>query len=517
MEFSKKKQMTLGAVFSYLAIAAKLLSGILYTPIILQSLGQSEYGVYSLCQSFTGYLTIFNAGMNAAYVRFYVQGRETGAYASEKINGTFFKIFTSLGVIGMLAGFFIGKNAAALFGSKILPSEYAVFQKSMYALAATVFLTSLNGLFSSAIVAHEKFVVGKLVDLAHTVLVPVVVIPFLFSGYGSVTILIVQLILTALILLFNAAYSIKKLGLTFDIKSSDATLLRSIAWFTVFLAIQSVMDQLNWQVDKLILARVQGANEVAIYSVGSQFQTVYMSITAAASGVFIAEINRLAAREDNRHISDLFVRTSRVFAEISVFIMSAFIIFGRQFIVRWAGEGYEDSYFVAVFIMLPTTVSLCQCLGQDIARAKNLHTVQIVINICVCVLNVAVSIPLAMRYGAVGSALGTFGCEVIICIFVQSIYYQKIVGLNMTAHYREMLRIMPGWIIPFAFGWVLNHFGLIRRNYPSLFFYGVLYAVVYAISIWVIALSDSEKGYIKKAVKFLEKGKGTQMGGRHSD
>lgn len=500
MELSRNRQMTLGVFFSYLAIAANLLSGILYTPIILRALGQSEYGVYSLCLSFTGYLTIFNAGVIAAYVRFYVQEKELGGYTSETINGVFLKIFASLGVIGMLAGFLIGKYAAILFGSKILPSEYVILRRSFYVIAVMIFFTSLNGVFSSNIIAHEKFIVGKLTNLLYTVLTPVIVIPFLLSGHGTVTILLVQLFLTALMLLFNAAYSITKLGMSFDWGRSDGTLLRSVGLFAGFIAIQSVQDILNWQVDKLILARVQGADEVAVYSLGGQFNPIYLSISGAMVGVFIAEINRLVAHRDDSRISNLFVHISRILAQGMVFIMSAFVIFGRQFIARWAGEGYGDSYLVALLIMLPVTVSQSQGLGKDIARAKNLHKMLIIINICVCVLNFVVSIPLAKWYGAVGSALGTFGSEMIICIVVQGIYYQKVVRINMMAYCREMLRILPGWIIPFAFGWVLNRFGLIETSYLSLFLYGILYTVIYAASIWFIALSDMEKEFIKKAV-----------------
>ncbi|MCI8402820.1 MAG: oligosaccharide flippase family protein [Lachnospiraceae bacterium] len=500
MDVKRKKQMSFGILFSYLVIGVRLLSGILYTPIMLRSLGQNVYGVYSLCLSFTGYLTIFNAGMNAAYVRFYVQAKETDSYPVEKINGTFLKLFTAIGLAGTLLGFIAGRNAEVLFGNKILPSEYEILQKSFYVLAITVFLTSVNGIFNSAIIAHEKFIVGKLVDFLHTVLAPVITIPFLLYGYGAVTILVVQMGLTALMLVFNSFYSIKKLGMKFDLIGGDAILLRSITVFAGFITIQAVMDQLNWQVDKFILARVRGADEVAIYSVGSQFNAIFLSIGGAAAGIFIAEINRLTAHGDESRISELFIRTSRIFTQIAVLIMSAFIIFGRQFITRWAGEGYGDSFFVSVLIMLPVTVALSQGLGQDIARAKNLHKTQIVINICVCLLNTIVSIPLAMWYGAVGSAFGTFVCEIVICVVVQSIYYHKVVKINMHVYYREMLRLIPGWVIPFLMGGIFNYYNLIHNNYKSLFIYGSVYMTVYAVSVWTLAMTTEERGYIKRII-----------------
>ena len=53
-----KKQISAGIVISYLVIIAQFLAGILYTPIVLKTLGQNQYGIYSLCTSFMGYFTM---------------------------------------------------------------------------------------------------------------------------------------------------------------------------------------------------------------------------------------------------------------------------------------------------------------------------------------------------------------------------------------------------------------------------------------------------------------------------
>ena len=133
---------------------------------------------------------------------------------------------------------------------------------------------------------------------------------------------------------------------------------------------------------------------------------------------------------------------------------------------------------------------------------------QIIINICVCFLNVIVSIPLAIRYGAVGSALGTFVCEIVICVVVQSIYYHKIVEINMLAYYREMFRLVPGWVIPFFIGGICNYLDLIHSNYVSLLIYGSIYMVIYAASIWMLTMTADEKSYIKRiASKVWSNGK----------
>ncbi len=86
------------------------------------------------------------------------------------------------------------------------------------------------------------------------------------------------------------------------------------------------------------------------------------------------------------------------------------------------------------------------------------------------------------------------------CIFVQTIYYQKKVRLDMKAYYKEMLRLLPGWILPFAAGAATMYFGIVHASYVSVFLYAVLYTVIFGTSVWCISLSEREKGYVKSIV-----------------
>ena len=500
----RKKQMTAGVLFAYLSIGFKLLSGILYTPILLHSLGQSEYGIYSLSTSFIGYLTILNSGMNAAYIRFYVQSIEKGERDPESINGIFLKIYLLLGIIGMAGGLLISGNAEFLFGTQILPNEYSIFKRSLRILSLTVLATTLNAVFTSCILAHERFAVGKLIDLLHTVLLPIITIPFLIAGFGSVTVITINLFLTILMLIANSLYAFTKLHMRFDLRYRDSAFLKSVMVFAGFIGLQLIMDQLNWQIDKFILARFKGSNEVAVYSVGSTFNTYFMTIAGAVSGMFIPQINRLVAKGSNEELSDLFIRTTRIFAQVAVLIMSGFLFFGEPFIARWAGQEYTVSYYVGLLIMLPVTFSLSIALAMDITRAKNLHKTQIVLNTLCAFLNFAISIPLAKAYGAIGSALGTFVCEIVIAIFVNAIYYHKVVKLNMIDIFKELLKLIPGWLPPFIVGAALMYFRVVQANYLSIILYGCLYVAVYGVSVWLISLSNKEKQYMKSMFKRSE-------------
>ena len=65
---TERNQRKIGAILSYALIIANTLITILYTPILISKLGQSEYGLYSLITSVIGYLTILDLGFGNAIV-----------------------------------------------------------------------------------------------------------------------------------------------------------------------------------------------------------------------------------------------------------------------------------------------------------------------------------------------------------------------------------------------------------------------------------------------------------------
>ena len=56
---------------SYLSQLIHILSGLIYTPIMLRMLGQSEYGLYQLVASVVSYLSLLSLGFSGSYMRFY--------------------------------------------------------------------------------------------------------------------------------------------------------------------------------------------------------------------------------------------------------------------------------------------------------------------------------------------------------------------------------------------------------------------------------------------------------------
>ena len=205
-----------------------------------------------------------------------------------------------------------------------------------------------------------------------------------------------------------------------------------------------IIDQVNWTVDTTILGIISGTTATAIYGVGSQLHRYYMTISTSISGVFTPQINRIVARgEGDKKLTELFTRVGRIQFMLLMLVLTGFVFVGRNFIIAWGGPEYSEAYGIALILMVPVTVPLIQNLGIEIQRAKNLHQFRSVVYICMAIGNVAISIPLGIRFGGLGCAFGTAISLVVGNGFVMNWYYHTHIGLDMRYFWKHILALLP--------------------------------------------------------------------------
>ena len=66
----KLNQIKVGAMLSYIALILSTTISLVYTPFMVRTLGNGEYGIFSLVNSTIAYLTILGFGFEAAIIRY---------------------------------------------------------------------------------------------------------------------------------------------------------------------------------------------------------------------------------------------------------------------------------------------------------------------------------------------------------------------------------------------------------------------------------------------------------------
>ena len=204
----------------------------------------------------------------------------------------------------------------------------------------------------------------------------------------------ISTLLSVAVLVINAYYCRKELKVKFTYKGLQLSLLKEMWFFTFFIFLNQIIDQVNWSVDKFLLGRLTGTIAVAIYSVGGQINSMYLQFSTSVSNVFVPQVNRVVAESgSDDELSHIFIKVGRVQFMIMALILTGFIYFGKPFIRHWAGYGYDDAYYVTLLLIIPVTIPLIQNIGIEIQRAKNKHKARSIVYFVIAVANILISIP----------------------------------------------------------------------------------------------------------------------------
>lgn len=505
----KVNQLKIGVVLSYVSMIVQNIIAIVYTPVMLRLLGQSEYGLYQLVYSVVSYLGLLSFGFGSAYVRFYSRYKvKDDQEGIAKLNGMFMIVFNIIAIIALLAGGVLVGNVNNLFSKSLTANEINTATILMILMVINLAISFPSSVFDSFVTAHECYFFQRVISLLQTVLNPFLTLPLLLMGYKSISLVVVTTILTVSKFIINYWYCIKKLRMRFIFHNMNFSLLKEIGVFSFYIFINMIVDQINWSVDKFILGVFSGTTAVAIYAVGGQINTMYMSLSTSISSVFIPRVNEIVARDENNNeeLTELFTRVGRIQFIILAMVIGGFIVVGKYFINVWAGTDYNKAYYVALLLIIPVTVPLTQNLGIEIQRAKNMHIFRSIIYFLIAIGNVFISIPLVQLFGEMGAALGTAISLIIGNIIVMNWYYQVKIKLDMLYFWKQILMLMPCVVTSTLLALFLSNI-LIVNSIVNFIIVGVFYVLVYLVCLITFGMNSYEKNLIKGPInKILKRG-----------
>ena len=494
-----------GVIISYIGMAVNMLSGLIYTPIMLRLLGQSEYGLYQLVYSVVSYLSLLSLGFGSSYMRFY--SREKARNNDEgiaRINGMFLLIFCFMSIICIVCGIIMLRNIKMIFGNGLTSNEYKTASILMLLMSINLALTFPNSVFNCIITSQEKFLFQKTLSLFQYLLHPFITLPLLLAGYGSIGIVTGTTLLTVSVLISNVYYCLKKIHSQFCFSNLQFSQLTEMWVFTFFIFLNQIVDQINWSIDKFLLGRLSGTISVAIYGVGAQINSLYIQFSSAVSNVFIPKVNRIVAESgDNKELTELFTRVGRIQFIIMSLILTGFVFFGKHFIMFWAGNGYGESYIITLLLIIPVTIPLIQNLGIEIQRAKNKHKARSIVYFMIAIANILISIPLIKVFGPVGAAFGTTISLVVGNVLFMNWYYHKKLGIDIVYFWRHILQFSKAFVFPVLIGIIAQY--CTYSNVAELVIAILIYSIVFCISMYLFGMNDEEKNIVNKQIRKLLK------------
>lgn len=503
-------QLKAGVVLNYVVIILNTVVGLLYTPYMLRMMGQSEYGLYSLVASVIAYLTVLDLGFGNAIVRYTAKFRaEKKTEEQYEMFGMFFLLYLVIGIIAFGIGLGLYFNVGTLFGDTMTAVELGRARIMMLLLVANLAFTFPMSIWGSIIQAYEDFVFQKSLNIFRIILNTAVMICLLHFGYKAVAMVVVQTIFNVLTLVLNFIYCRRKLNIHiyFRFKHFHWGFLKEVAIYSFWIFLNAIMDRVYWSTGQFVLGAIVGTAAVAVFAIAIQLEGMYMQFSTAISSVFLPKVTAMVATNRSRkEISDLFIRTGRMQYIVLAYILSGFIIFGRQFIELWAGAGYSDAYIISLLFFIPLTVPLIQNLGITILQARNEMKFRSVLYIIIALVSLAMQIVLTRFFGGIGCAMGVSGALVVGQILIMNVYYQRRQDLDIKTFWKEIskMSIIPIVLI-FSSMLVIRHFFALD-SWGKLILGIAAFSLVYIPLFFRFSMTDDERNlFISMFHKIFDK------------
>lgn len=506
----RKNQLKIGVVLSYVNILIGNLIPLFYTPIMLELLGQSEYGLYRLASSAASYLSLASFGIGSAVTRYLIKARiEGGKDAEENIFGLFNVIFQVIAVVTCVAGSLITRNLGLFYGESLTATELQRMKLLVILLTANTALGFSASSYNAVVTSHERFLFLQTVNILTTCVMPVANLVALYMGYASVGMVISSLMINILIRILYVIYVRNALELRPRYHNMPVQLVKEILMFSFWAFMGSVVSQLYNATDIMIIGAIPALATVgvAIYNIGSVFNNMVFSMALAVSTLFAPKANKLVfSGMDSNGLTDFIIRVGRYQCYVISLVCSGFVAFGKQFITWYVGTEYIEAYWIAVLMMIPSCIPLVQSAALSVIQAQNKHQFRSVVYLGIAILNVIGTYILVHNYGIVGAAFMTGLANVIGQGIFMNWYYWKRIGLDIPRFWRHIIKIEGIPVLMCITTLILGNY-LDFTQFPVMTAGILSYTIVYLLLEWKLTLLPEERAGVLNVLKKFAKQK----------
>ena len=432
---TSSNQIKIGAILSYLSIVINIIAGLIYTPWMVDTIGKSDYGLYTLANSL---ITLFlvDFGLSSAVNRYVAKYRAEGR--QDKVNnflGAVYKLYLIIDVVIFVALVIIYFCIDSIY-VKLTPAELEKFKvvyliSAFFAVVNFPFVT-FNGILNS----YEEFIHLKLADVIYRILLVVLTVITLFLGGRLYGLVAVHAIVGLVIIAYKWIVIKKRIKLKVNWKYYNFSLYKDIFCFSVWVTISSLAQRLVFNITPSILGAVASSATIAVFGIVTTIEGYTYTITTAINGMFMPKISRIYEHGGEKdELMPLMLSVGKFQYAINGLIVAGFAVIGKEFINLWIGSAYLDAYYGILLVIIPGLFFNSMQIANTAMIVRKKVNLQAWVNLGMGIVNIIMSIILSSYLGVVGA-----------CISISIAYMLRAVALLFI--YKRVLKIdMASFVI----------------------------------------------------------------------
>ena len=417
------------------------------SPFIVQKLGTTGYGVWTLIAGLTGYLGLLDLGVRQSVNKFVSQHHAVGEHEdSSQIVSAALKLYLYAGAVALLLSIVLMWLAPVVFN---IPAELAKDARAVILLSGiSVGFSLVCGVFGGVVSGVQRFDVQCGLDVGFSLLRAAGVVVVLLLGWGLIGMAVVHLLAAIVNLLaYRLAAGSLYAQLQVSLSASLRPQFKRISGFAAgFFAIH-VLSTIAFQSDNIVIGVVLPIEAVGFYAIAATLIKQSNSLTEALAHLMMPRISAMASRGDA--VGDDILRSARIATLLISSIAVTFLLRGESFIALWMRPSIAaESGPVLGILSVVLWLGAVRAIVFNSVAGLGRHRVLLPGVALEAAANLAISIALVGPLGIVGVALGTLLPNLVSNLYFFPRCLQRVVGVAPRALYlhgllRPMLAALP--------------------------------------------------------------------------
>lgn len=497
---NSSKQIKFGAIISYFAIAINIITGLIYTPWMVGTIGKSQYGLYTLATSLIS-LFLVDFGLSSATGRYLskynAEGDKEGA---ENFLGAVYKLYLLVDavIVTILIAifFFLDSIYANLTPAELEQFKVVYIVSALFSVINFPFIT-----FNGILTAYEKFIPLKIADVLYRVFNVGFTCIALLMGYGLYALVTVHAAVGLLILLIKFIIIKRTIPIKVNFKFKDKSIYKDIFGFSIWVTVYALAQRLILNITPSILGMVASSAAIAVFGVVTTIEGYTYTIVSALNGMFMPKISRIVSSNGDDNLDPLFNKVGKYQFALNGLIVVGFFSVGKSFIELWMGSDFAEAYYGIMLILIPGMFSnSLQIANTTMTVLKKVH-LQAFVSLIAGATNVCISFFLSRQFGVIGACISIF-IAYIVELLLRLAIFSKVLPIDIKQFIKGCYIRMAIPVALSAGASVLLNKAIQDRGWLTLITKGGLIVIIYAILVWFLGLSKTEK---KQVLHFFKK------------
>lgn len=306
------------------------------TPFIVNTMGDTSYGVLTLITAIVGYFAFLDLNVTAGSIKYVAEYHTTGnVNKRNQVLTSGIALYLLIGLTG--CALVLVFNDALLDHVFAIPAHLRTESGQALMLAAFGFLFGqLQIYFNSVPQSIRRYDQTAILETVFGVVTPLSMVVVLWLGYGLVEIVAVRVLISVLNNLVLLVL-IRRLLPDFSLSKPDRATLLALGKFSSFAYLSRLATVAYAQGDKLILGALVSMSALTHYAVPFMLVNRVFAMSFRLGGVLFPVASALAANREMERLRELYLYAARYVFYVNTGLVLVFTTLAHEILLYWIG------------------------------------------------------------------------------------------------------------------------------------------------------------------------------------